>query len=531
MSGGRVIAFLFSASVVICSCVEGPPIMMKPPLMAAPSEVVATETGALRGSVEDGVETFRGIPYARPPVGELRWRAPQPAVAWDGVRPAETFADVCMQADASYDPHWTREPMSEDCLYLNVWTTARGGEPAPVMVWIHGGGFFLGSGGGPAMDGRALARRGVVLVSINYRLGRFGFFAHPALTREANGEAIANYGLMDQIAALRWVQRNISAFGGDPENVTIFGESAGGRSVNLLLASPAAEGLFHKAIVQSGGERGSYALVSGDRPDRPSAESIGLAFARHAGVETDDAAALRAIPADRIVDGLNFVSPQPERFAGVVIDGKIVVEEPYFAFRDGRFATIPYMIGYADGEFAGLPFIGFLNDAALHDYGADGAEVRAQYGAGDDAYRRYFVNETYFEEPARRFARAVADRGAPAYVYRFSYIAELDRERIRTGAGHTSEIPYVFDTLEPWITNPAASDLAQARLMADYWTSFARTGDPNGGARLAWPLYDPASQRLLDFTNNGPNARTHQNSDRLDYLEARLPDRRVIPSH
>jgi para-nitrobenzyl esterase len=530
MSGGRLIALLFSVTILLGACVARAPIVMTPPLTTSPSEIVATEAGALRGLVEDGVETFRGIPYARAPVGALRWRAPQPAGAWDGVRPAEAFADVCMQADASYDPNWTRQPMSEDCLYLNVWTTARGGEPAPVMVWIHGGGFFLGSGGGPAMDGRALARRGVVLVSMNYRLGRFGFFAHPALTREANGEALANYGLMDQIAALRWVQRNIAAFGGDPDNVTIFGESAGGRSVNLLLTSPAAHGLFHKAIVQSGGERGIYALLSDDRPERPSAESIGLAFARHAGVETEDAAALRAIAADRIVDGLNFVSPQPERFTGVVIDGNIVTEEPYVAFRDGHLRAIPYLIGYNDGEFAGLPFIGFLNDAALRDYDADSADVRTQYGADDDAYRRYFANETFFEEPARRFARAVAEYGAPAYIYRFSYIAEQDRERIRTGAGHTSEIAYVFDTLAPVVANPAAADLAQATLMADYWTSFARTGNPNGAARPDWPRYDPASQRLMDFTNNGPNARTHQNIERLDYLEARLPDRRLTPA-
>ena len=268
----------------------------------------------MAGAAADGVVSWKGVPFAAPPVGDLRWRAPRPAPAWDGVRQASAYANDCMQQPFPSDAAPLGTPPAEDCLYLNVWAPEKpAAAKLPVMVWIHGGGFVNGGSSPAVYDGSHFARRGVVFVSFNYRLGRFGFFAHPALTQEAAGGPLGNYGYLDQIAALRWVQKNVAAFGGDPGNVTLFGESAGGGSVNTLMISPLAKGLFHKAIVQSGGGRagGVMAMRHARQPGpdgSPSGEANGLAFAKLAGVTGEDAAALaalRKLPAADVVRGLN----------------------------------------------------------------------------------------------------------------------------------------------------------------------------------------------------------------------------------
>jgi len=269
------------------------------------NETVRVEGGLISGSVVDGVRSYKGIPFAAPPVGELRWKAPRPVGAWEGVRECDAFGPDCPQAPYSESSIYYSPPrkQSEDCLYLNVWTAAKAGEKRPVMVWIHGGALTRGSGATRSYDGTALAKKGVVLVTINYRLGPLGYFAHPELSAESPHRSSGNYGVLDQIAALKWTQKNIAAFGGDPGRVTIFGESAGSWSVNALVASPLAKGLFQRAIGQSGGTFGPMTYLKEDRDGRQSAEKIGAAFAKAAGA--DSIKALRALPAERIVEVFN----------------------------------------------------------------------------------------------------------------------------------------------------------------------------------------------------------------------------------
>ncbi|HEU0186025.1 MAG TPA: carboxylesterase family protein, partial [Blastocatellia bacterium] len=277
------------------------------------SDAVRVEGGQVSGSVVDGVRSYKGIPFAAPPVGELRWKAPQPPAAWEGVREGADFGPDCPQPPYPQSSIYYSEPreQSEDCLCLNVWTAARPGEKRPVMVWIHGGALTRGSGATRAYDGTALAKKGVVLVTINYRLGPLGYLAHPELTAESPDHSSGNYGALDQIAALKWVQKNIAAFGGDPDRVTIFGESAGSWSVNLLVASPLARGLFHRAIGQSGGSFGPMAYLKDERNGRAPAEKIGEAFAKAAGA--DPIGALRALPAEKIVEVFNN-DPEGKKF-------------------------------------------------------------------------------------------------------------------------------------------------------------------------------------------------------------------------
>lgn len=313
---------------------------------------VRIETGQLQGGVEGQVVSFKGIPFAAPPVGVNRWRPPQPVQPWTGVRPALDYGSDCMQLPFPGDAAPLGVTPREDCLYLNVWTpAARGGGKLPVMVWIYGGGFVNGGSSPAVYSGAHFAERGVVLISFNYRLGRFGFFAHPALTKADPSGQLGNYGYMDQIAALKWVQRNAAAFGGDPGEVTVFGESAGGGSVLMLLTSPLTRGLFQKAIIESGGGR---TMLTGSRRLRESvgsvqsAEAVGLAFAKEAGITGANAAALealRALPAERIVNGLNMATMDTPTYSGPMIDGKIVVETPEQAFRAGHECKVPLMAG------------------------------------------------------------------------------------------------------------------------------------------------------------------------------------------
>ena len=483
------------------------------PDAAAPA--VRVEQGLLVGRAADGVESFRGVPYAAPPVGPRRWRMPQPPAGWDGERAATEYGALCIQPPANGDNGVGPLPMSEDCLTLSVWAPAEREGPLPVMVWIHGGGLNNGSGTAALYDGTRLAKRGVAVVTINYRLGRLGFFDHPALAAEREaGEPAANYGLMDVIAALEWVRDNAAAFGGDPDNVTIFGESAGGALVTRLMIADPARGLFHRAVVQSGLGRDEGTPL--DRPRRdggPSMRARGEAFAQSHGAGT--AEQLRAIPAEA------FLRPAPNFYGGdlLVRDGDLVAEDVEAAFSAGREAPVPLIIGANSAEFRGLKPSDLSPHGAL-DAALTGerAAFLAAYG-GQDGYDARLLSDLVFNEPARHLARLHARNGHPTYLYRFDVIPAAMPEP-HDGAPHGSERQYVFDNLtaSPWPT--ADMDQRQADAMAGYWTTFAARGDPNGGGRPAWPEFGAEPDRLLEFTNDGPAARAAPFAERLDLIEA-----------
>jgi len=470
---------------------------------AAANPVVELPQGKLEGRAENGITSFKAIPFAAPPVGPLRWRAPQPPAAWTGTRQADKAGPACVQESI---PAAGRDvgPQSEDCLTLNIWAPEKA-RNLPVMVWIHGGAFRIGAGSQPFYDGAALASQGVVLVSINYRLGRFGFFAHPAL-KPAGGEAGANYGLMDQIAALKWVQAHISNFGGDPGNVTIFGESAGGASVNYLMVSPPAAGLFQKAIAQSGSGHQIAAAAERPRGGKPALESQGIEFAEAAGLgAAATAAQLRELTADQVLKlgkragGLADVGP--------VIDGQIVPDDIATLFRAGKQHKVPYLAGSNSYEASVLQAFG--TDALTVYKGLPApaaAALKALYqipdGAGDDVLTpitNQIFGDSAFSAPARDLVRMQAAAGLPAYLYFFDYVSTFRRGKM-PGAIHGADVPYVFQTLGEI---PLArllirdEDRAKAARVSAAWVNFAKTGNPGDG----WPAMgagaDPQSDRLL----------------------------------
>jgi para-nitrobenzyl esterase len=486
------------------------------PADAAARTQVQIEPGIIEGTLNDGVLSFKGIPFAAPPLGNLRWRPPQPVQPWDGVRATQHFGHDCMQKPFPGDAAPLGNEPGEDCLALNVWRPAAKGRKLPVMVWIYGGGFVNGGSSPAVYSGTQFARQGVVFVSFNYRLGRFGFFGFPALTQEFPDELKGNYGYMDQLAALQWVQRNIAAFGGDPDNVTVFGESAGGGSVHMLLASPLARGLFHKAIVQSGGGRGHLMgerALTESKPGLPSAEEIGVNFARAQGIESIDVAALaqlRALPAEKIVDGMNmaalFTPTKVPLYSGPIIDHRIVVGAPDAIYRKGVQAKVPIIIGAnsADIGFGFSPtkdalFAGFgaLKDRAIAAYDPSGNASLSVLGAA-------VAMDKAMSEPARFVATQFAEQGLPSYEFRFSYVAQSMRKQWKDGAPHATEIPFVFDTVaEKYGDKLAPDDSAMARLANTYWVNFAKTGNPNGAGLPQWPRYDPQRDELLDFGADG----------------------------
>lgn len=435
--------------------------------MAAGRSEVVVESGRIRGAIEDGVVSWKGIPFAAPPVGPLRWRAPQPAPKWSGIRDATRYGHDCMQLPFPSDAAPLGTEPAEDCLVLNVWAPERAAPKAklPVIVWIYGGGFVNGGSSPPTYSGANLARKGVVFVSFNYRVGRFGTFLHPELVRE-NGERelVGNYGFMDQLAALQWVQRNIAKFGGDPGNVTLIGESAGGMSVNVMVTSPMARGLVHRAVVMSGGNG-----QTGGDAGRMEAERASLAFAAAKGIAADDPQAiakLRALPARDVVDGLNLTSISapsgPRTFAGPYADGKLAVD-PASAYASGQFAHAPVMIGATSNDIGGPT--------------------------------------GYMVAGARTLAGTIAGHGVPTYHYRFSYVAE---SLGKSGADHASDIPFFFDTQKVKYGDAAtARDLAMGQAISDYLVNFAKTGDPNGAGLPHWPLYDRTTDQLMDFAAHG----------------------------
>lgn len=504
---------------------------------------VRTKAGVVRGGIEEDVLYFKGIPYAAPPVGANRWRPPQPATPWKDVRDAtEDCADCPQRA-------WpgSRSVQSEDCLFLNVWTPAAIDKKSrlPVMFWIHGGGFTGGSGSGPGASGKAFAKQGVILVTINYRLGRLGHFAFPPLSKESPDEYKGSYAFMDQISALKWVKENISAFGGDPDNVTIFGFSAGGVAVHSLLTIPAAKGLFHKAIGHSSGGRDGVLTgrpISKDNADplySISAETIGVNFARRHKIQNTDAdalAKLRSLSVEQIVDGGQENDSSGVRtYSGPILDGKLVVKTAETAYNAGKFPTIPLMIGNSSAEIGG-PFVSAATskEALFALFGANEAEAKAAFDPNGNKefaeVQTMFNTDWVWAEPARMTARAFTKKGAPAYMFQFGYVPVTARERSHYGAGHGSDIAFAFNTLNArWGAPPesTAEEKELARIMNTYWTNFAKTGNPNGKGVPNWPLYDTNKEEILDVDLEGKvQSKPDPRKARLNVIEKAFQGKR-----
>jgi len=433
--------------------------------------LVETRQGSVLGITDAGFHVWRGLPYAAPPTGALRWRSPQAVAPWTDIRIADTFSPSSWQNSDSCAQIAGGDPgrLSEDCLYLNIWSPVSRPQRLPVMVWIHGGGFTMGAGDLPPYDGKALAGRNLVLVTLNYRLGHLGFFAHPALEGE-EGETVCNFGLLDQIAALRWVQENIAAFGGDAGNVTLFGESAGARSVMSLMASPKAKGLFHKAIIQS-----SYTL-----PDTPlvNAREKGKAVARHFGFENASAEQLRSIPADAF-----WPLAAPLKIAPAPICGDSVLPHPVLeTFFAGRQQPMPVIVGSNSDEASvmaefGVDLAGEIDKLRREQRLGLGLIKLLYRGVkGDEALGRQVCRDMAFTTLGLVVMQAQQRAGQPCWRYWFDYVAEAEHDTYANGAWHGNEVPYVFDNLglsEPARHYVNERDRAFAAHIADYWASFA----------------------------------------------------------
>ena len=487
------------------------------PDVAQPEASVAE--GRLAGATEDGVSVFRGVPFAAPPVGPLRWRPTQPAAAWAGVRDATRFGPACPQGHPNgrkdVVPYGgAPEPTSEDCLTLNVWAPPHATGREPVMVFIHGGSGVFGSGSLPYYDGTSFARDGVVLVTVNYRLSALGGFAHPALTREAQarGDLMGAYSTMDLMAALRWVRRNVSAFGGDPRNVTIFGESAGGVAVLNLVTLPAARGLFDKAIVESGG--GWFPPAQ----SREKAEAAGVKIASALGVPaTGTVEQLRKIPAQAIADA---TAP-----SAAFMDPRLGLEGMTSAIDAGREASVPMMIGVNSGEDTLLGDTGGVAKAKAAIKPDVMAQLRKLYpGADDETLARNYFRDGIATGAARWVARKWSAK-APSYVYWFEHVDEGARPK-RTRAPHGSELFYVFHTLGKQPAGigafaPGASDEKVAADMHARWVAFARTGSPNANGLSPWPAYSAERDPWMVFGQTGAGEHDHLMKTQLDWYEGR----------
>jgi para-nitrobenzyl esterase len=513
---------LFALVFVICAAGDS---------MNAVTEVVTVEGGQISGVIDRGVRVFKGIPYAAPPVGERRWKPSQAVPPWSGVRDASHYGAECPQTQYPNGSVYIRplQPQSEDCLFLNVWTTASAGDQRPVFVWIHGGALTKGSSISDTRDGVPLARKGIVLVSINYRLGPLGYLAHPELTAESPQKSSGNYGVLDQIAALQWVQKNIAAFGGDPARVTIGGESAGAWSVNTLVASPLAKGLFIRAIGQSGGRFSRTPHLTEDRGSQQSAERVGLAFGKALGAES--LAALRAIPADALVR--QAVRTQEN------VDGWVLPDEIRTIFAERKHHNVPVIVGSTADEMTSLGGAGNapktleeFRQRLTQQYGELAAEFETVYRVTGDAdivpALMAVGRDTTFSSHMRTWARMTVAAGSDAFLYYFTHTPPHPRAA-ELKAFHASEIPYVFNVIPS--TDPreagytyTVTDRRLADAMSNYWVNFITRGNPNGKGLPEWPAYSLAAEPYLEF---GASLRTGSDllKRELDFLERALARR------
>lgn len=476
-------------------------ILLTAVVQGAIAQELTTPSGKLMGATSErsgAISVFKSIPYAVPPTGARRWTYPKAHPGWQGVRNATRFSPACVQHPYPEGSFFARasEPTSEDCLYLNVWSSLPRDKKLPVMVWIHGGALTRGSGSAATYDGTELAKKDVVLVTINYRLGALGYLAHPQLSAETSTNTSGNYGTADQIQALRWVQDNIAAFGGDPSNVTIFGESAGAWSVNQLVSSPDAKGLFHRAIGQSGGNfRKLTALRSGERP----AESRGIALQQKLGVES--------LAAMRQLDVAEVLQADDGRSHRAIVDGKIIPAQLYQLFAAGEFNKVPVMLGYNAEEGTTLGALRTMpgNSQAYEKqlrqrFGAAAEKVQALYPSDDIRGSVLALSsDAGFGWNMQHWASKSVQHAVPAYLYYFSH-QPLGPE---LGAFHAAEIVYAFNNVKHTAEFDAARDLALAEQISDYWVNFATHGDPNGKQKGRWRQYAADLKTHMEFAGDG----------------------------
>ncbi|HVY72302.1 MAG TPA: carboxylesterase family protein [Verrucomicrobiae bacterium] len=483
-------------------------------------DVVATKSGKVSGAktADGAITSFKGIPFAAPPVGELRWKAPQPVAGWSDVRACIAFGPSPMQGNPAPFSMWSKEflipdqPISEDCLYLNVWTGAKAaGEKRPVLVWIYGGGFSSGGSGVPIYDGEAMARKGIIFVSPNYRVGAFGFFAHPELTQESGRHASGNYGLMDQIAALRWVHDNIAAFGGDPANVTVAGQSAGSMSVNCLVASPLAKGLFQRAIGESGAGFSRTQISLGQ------AEKAAVEAAK--AVNASSLAELRAKPAAEVM--------KMRGMRGVIVDGYVLPRPITEIFAAGAQNQVDLLTGWNqdEGLMSGPPkSAADYKEQIKQQHGDKAEKFLGFYPATDDAQaaasQQNLSRDTIFGAQNYTWANLQAQTGKTrVYVYRFTRKVPGTGQYAKYGAFHTGEVPYAYDNLKfvdrPW--EPVDHQLAKT--MSAYWANFVKTGTPTGPGQRGWPVYE-LSERKVMFLGPQVEARPLPDRAALDFLQS-----------
>ena len=494
------------------------------------TDSVRLDTGLVSGApaAAPGVRVYKGIPFAAPPVGALRWREPQPPAHWDGVRAATEFGDVCIQPPGQDRLNIAAmegsPPMSEDCLYLNVWTPATAAsDRLPVMVYFFGGAFTEGSGSVPLYDGTALAAKGAVVVTMNYRLGAFGFFVHPALTADSSHNASGNYGIMDMLASLEWVKRNAAAFGGDPGNVTLFGQSAGAMAIASLIASPRGEGLFQRAIAQSIMGPG----VAPGMTTLDEAEARGLAAANEAGVGT--AEALRAMAADQVVARF--------RSAGMIVDGWAIPEDPAIVYAEGRQNPVDVLFGANKDEsfFPARTTPEQFREQAQGRFGELADRYLATYPHATNEEAGIASAETFRDQTfwnARRYAEYQRGRGNEAYVFFFAQNPPAPAGQPPLPATHASEVPYVFDNLGqlplfpdrsvPDLAAASAADLKVADQVSSYWVNFARSGDPNGASLPPWPAHRGLERVDAAILDAEPASEALPSLERLGVFDALL---------
>lgn len=524
---GRFVALLVLILFTIAcdSSSQKPEVSEAPPL----STTVEVTGGTIEGVEQDGILIYKGIPFAAPPVGDLRWKAPVPVPPWTGVKKADAFCDACMQPSGSMG---NTAPVNEDCLYLNVWTPAKKvNEKIPVIYWVHGGGYVGGSTSTPMYDGMGFAKKGVVLVSVAYRLGPFGFLAHPELSRES-GHGSGTYGIQDMIAGLKWVKENIARFGGAPSNVTIFGHSAGGAAISLLAASPITKGLFHRAICMSGGsftplQTSKQTGIGLGIPALKLAESTGEEFLKELGVS--DIMAARALSAEdiqnKLAGGMGDMRFRP------AADEYVILGDLYSLYEAGRFNDTPVLLGHTSDEMGSF---GRTDNITPEEFEK---QIKSQYGPHADAILGTYPHSTDAEATKASkdirndssfcwntwaWSRLQSRKGkGKAFQYYFDY----HPRSTDGGSGHGNDVPYAFQTLGGPMGEPKQEDLKLSNMISSYWVNFARSGDPNAPGLPEWPAFKEDDQKVMVF-DTAPSARPLPNLDRLKVFDAYFAWRR-----